>query len=130
MDSARKIIDEAWESRASLNPAKAPAALRRAVEHVIAGLDSGKLRVAEKSAGGGVTHQWIKKAVLLSFRFAHNRVIDHRYYDHVPSKFKSFNFKKRRLRVLPPPAPRPAPSTPKNVVPIPSFPTIAPYFYQ
>ncbi len=127
MDSNRKIIDEAWESRASLNPAKAPAALRRAVEHVIAGLDSGKLRVAEKSAGGWVTHQWIKKAVLLSFRFADNRVIDHRYYDKVPSKFESFNFKKGGFRVVPPAAARRGAYIAKNVVLMPSFVNIGAY---
>src|SRR5258708_4467504 len=127
MDSARKIIDEAWESRASLNPAKAPAALRRAVEHVIAGLDSGKLRVAEKSAGGCVSHQWSKKAVLLPFGFAHNRVIDHRYYDKVPSKFKSFNFKKGGFRVVPPAAARRGAYIAKNVVLMPSFVNIGAY---
>src|SRR5258708_23847239 len=127
MDSARKIIDEAWESRASLNPAKAPAALRRAVEHVIAGLDSGKLRVAEKSAGGWVTHQWIKKAVLLASRFAHNRVIAPRYYDKVPSKFKSFNFNKGGFRVVPPAAARRGADIAKNVVLMPTFVNVGAY---
>ncbi len=94
MDSAQKVIDEAWEGRASINASSAPRALREAVEHVIAGLDSGRLRVAEKSAGKWLTHQWLKKAVLLSFRLEDNRVIDGgatRYYDKVASKFATFD---------------------------------------
>src|SRR3954470_20826044 len=92
--SAQKTIDEAWENRASFNPGNAPKALREAVEHVIAGLDAGKLRVAEKRAGEWITHQWIKKAVLLSFRLEDNRVIEGagtRYYDKVPSKFAAYD---------------------------------------
>ena len=98
MDS-RKIIEEAWEARASLQPTKA---LRDAVEEVIAGLDAGRLRVAEKTGGEWVTHQWIKKAVLLSFRLQDNRVMDGRYYDKVPSKFDDFDFSKGGFRVVPP----------------------------
>ena len=69
----RKIIEDAWEERASLSPSTAPRALREAVDAVIAGLDAGRLRVAEKAGGEWITHQWIKKAVLLSFRLAENR---------------------------------------------------------
>ena len=65
-------IDAAWEQRAELAPASAPAAMRDAVASVIADLDAGRLRVAEKIGGDWVTHQWIKKAVLLSFRLADN----------------------------------------------------------
>jgi len=53
MEPQQKIIDAAWEQRASLTPANAPGALREAVEHAIAGLDSGKLRVAENPAASG-----------------------------------------------------------------------------
>src|SRR3954462_6484810 len=82
--AAQKTIDEAWEKRTSFNPANAPNALREAVEHVIAGLDAGALRVCEKLDGQWLTHQWIKKAVLLSFRLEDNRLIEGgetRYYD-------------------------------------------------
>src|SRR5690606_24630581 len=65
-------IDTAWEQRASLNPKAAPADVRDAVNHIIDQLDTGKLRVAEKIDGNWVTHQWIKKAVLLSFRLNDN----------------------------------------------------------
>ena len=121
---ARKIIEDAWESRATLKPTKG---LRDAVKEAIAGLDSGKLRVAEKSNGEWVTHQWLKKAVLLSFRLQDNRVIEKRYYDKVPSKFESFNFEKAGLRVVPPAAARRGAYIAKNVILMPSFVNIGAY---
>src|SRR5262245_43575071 len=118
MDKEQKIIDEAWEGRASLKPTKG---LRDAVGKVIDGLDSGKLRVAEKSGGQWITHQWLKKAVLLSFRLADNKVMERRYYDKVPSKFDKFNFAKGGFRVVPPAAARRGCYIAKNVVLMPSF---------
>ena len=97
----KEIIEEAWETRASLKPTRA---LRAAVEKAIAGLDSGKLRVAEKRGGEWITHQWLKKAVLLSFRLQDNRVMQKLHYDKVPSKFEDFDFKKAGFRVVPPAA--------------------------
>ena len=70
MTDLEHVIDTAWETRATLSPQNAPAAVRDAVAQVIAGLDAGRLRVAEKIDGAWTTHQWIKKAVLLSFRLA------------------------------------------------------------
>jgi 2,3,4,5-tetrahydropyridine-2-carboxylate N-succinyltransferase len=122
--STQKVVDEAWEGRASLKPTPA---LRDAVEEVIAGLDAGKLRVAEKSAGQWITHQWIKKAVLLSFRLQDNRVMDGRHYDKVPSKFESFDFGKGGFRVVPPAAARRGAYIAKNVVLMPSFVNIGAY---
>jgi 2,3,4,5-tetrahydropyridine-2-carboxylate N-succinyltransferase len=123
--TAKTIIEEAWESRASLKPTKA---LRAAVEQAIAGLDSGKLRVAEKSGSEWVTHQWLKKAVLLSFRLQDNRVVEKRYYDKVPSKFENqFNFGKGGFRVVPPAAVRRGAHIAKNVVLMPSFVNIGAY---
>jgi 2,3,4,5-tetrahydropyridine-2,6-dicarboxylate N-succinyltransferase len=122
--TAKTTIEEAWESRASLKPSKA---LRAAVDEAIAGLDSGKLRVAEKTGGQWVTHQWLKKAVLLSFRLQDNRVMDKRYYDKVPSKFQKFNFAKGGFRVVPPAAARRGAYIAKNVVLMPSFVNIGAY---
>jgi len=122
--TAKTIIEEAWEARAALKPTKSQ---RKAVEEVISGLDGGRLRVAEKTGGQWITHQWIKKAVLLSFRLADNRVIDRRYYDKVPSKFKSFDFKKGGFRVVPPAAARRGAYIAKNVVLMPSFVNIGAY---
>ncbi len=65
MNELQQIIETAFEARATISPASADAKVRAAVQQVIADLDSGKLRVAEKSADSWTTHQWIKKAVLL-----------------------------------------------------------------
>jgi len=122
--TAQTTIEQAWEARATLKPT---AALRRAVEEAIAGLDAGRLRVAEKRGGQWVTHQWLKKAVLLSFRLAGNRVIEKKYYDKVPSKFARFNFGKGGFRVVPPAAARRGAYIAKNVVLMPSFVNIGAY---
>src|SRR5438128_6037455 len=129
--SSRDTIESAWEGRASLTPSNAPNALRDAIEEAIAGLDSGKLRVAEKQGGDWITHQWIKKAVLLSFRLDDNRVIDGgatRYYDKVPSKFgPSFDFAGAGFRVVPPAMVRRGAYIAKNAVLMPSYVNIGAY---
>jgi len=122
--NAKEDIEAAWEERAALKPTKG---LREAVKQAIAGLDSGKLRVAEKSGGQWTTHQWLKKAVLLSFRLQDNRVMEKRYYDKVPSKFESFDFDKAGFRVVPPAAVRRGAYIAKNVVLMPSFVNIGAY---
>jgi 2,3,4,5-tetrahydropyridine-2-carboxylate N-succinyltransferase len=128
-----KIIDEAWESRAALSPASASKELRQAVEDVIAGLDAGRLRVAEKRGKEWVTHQWIKKAVLLSFRLEDNRVLEAgatRYFDKVPSKFASFDeaaFRSSGVRVVPPAMARRGAYVAKNVVLMPSYVNVGAY---
>ena len=129
--SAKDTIESAWEGRASLTPSSAPKALRDAVEEAIAGLDSGKLRVAEKVGAEWVTHQWLKKAVLLSFRLEDNRVMDAgptRYYDKVPSKFgPSFDFAAAGFRVVPPAIARRGAYVAKNAVLMPSYVNIGAY---
>ncbi len=129
--SAQDTIDAAWESRSWLTPANAPKPLRQAVDEAIAGLDSGKLRVAEKSGGEWITHQWLKKAVLLSFRLEDNRAIEGgatRYYDKVPSKFgPSFDFAAAGLRVVPPAMVRRGAYIAKNAVLMPSYVNIGAY---
>jgi 2,3,4,5-tetrahydropyridine-2-carboxylate N-succinyltransferase len=133
MEQEKKIIDEAWESRASLSPAGAPRAVREAVEHVVAGLDSGRLRVAEKRDGEWLTHQWIKKAVLLSFRLEDNRVVpgaETHYYDKVPAKFATYDaekFSKGGFRVVPPAMARRGAFIARNVVLMPSYVNIGAY---
>jgi 2,3,4,5-tetrahydropyridine-2-carboxylate N-succinyltransferase len=125
-----KIIEEAWENRSALNPANAPKELRAAVEEVIAGLDAGKLRVAEKVGKEWVTHQWIKKAVLLSFRLEDNRVMEGgatRYYDKVQSKFDKFDFAAGGVRVVPPAMARRGSYMAKNVVLMPSYVNVGAY---
>ncbi len=69
----QSIIDAAWEDRANISPKAAPRQVAKAVEHVIAELDAGRLRVATRQGvGQWAVHQWIKKGVLLSFRLRDN----------------------------------------------------------
>jgi len=129
----RELIEQAWEARASMTPASAGPGLRRAVEEVIAGLDSGRLRVAEKVDGKWTTHEWIKKAVLLSFRLEDNRLIAGgatNYYDKVASKFAGFgpdDFKQGGFRVVPPAMARRGAYIAKNVVLMPCYVNIGAY---
>ncbi len=133
MESAQKSIDEAWEDRATINPSSAPRALREAVEFVMAALDAGRLRVCEKNAGSWVTHQWIKKAVLLSFRIEDNRLLEggaSRYFDKVPSKFAGYDavqFNAGGFRVVPPAMVRRGSFIARNVVLMPSYVNIGAY---
>ncbi|HJS76372.1 MAG TPA: 2,3,4,5-tetrahydropyridine-2,6-dicarboxylate N-succinyltransferase [Burkholderiales bacterium] len=122
--NAREVIETAWEARASLNPTQE---LRDSVEEAIAGLDSGRLRVAEKVGSEWITHQWLKKAVLLSFRLQDNRVIEGKYYDKVDSKFTNFDFASGGFRVVPPASARRGAHIAKNVVLMPSFVNIGAY---
>jgi 2,3,4,5-tetrahydropyridine-2-carboxylate N-succinyltransferase len=125
------IIDGAWEDRATLSPASAPAPLRAAVAKVLDELDAGRLRVAEKVNGSWVTHQWLKKAVLLSFRLADNVGLGpppdrapFRFYDKVPTKFARYDdaaFAAAGVRVVPPAVARRGAYIAPNVVLMPSY---------
>ena len=133
MQEAQSTIDRAWEERAGLAPGKASPALRDAVEFALAGLDAGTLRVAEKRAGEWITHQWLKKAVLLSFRLEDNRLLpgaSTNYYDKVPGKFAAYDaaaFGRGGFRVVPPAMARRGCYLAKNVVLMPSFVNIGAY---
>ena len=133
MTELQPIIDSAWDNRTALSPATTDRPLREAVEHVIAELDAGRLRVAEKFAAGWTTHQWIKKAVLLSFRLQDNRVMPGAsacYYDKVPTKFGAYSaqdFASGGFRVVPPAVARRGSFIAKNVVLMPSYVNIGAY---
>src|SRR5690606_36473956 len=89
-DSTSAVIEAGWERRAELSPQNVDAELRDAVEAAIAGLDAGRLRVAEKRGDDWAVNEWLKKAVLLSFRIQPNRVVDAgftKFYDKVPLKY-------------------------------------------
>jgi 2,3,4,5-tetrahydropyridine-2-carboxylate N-succinyltransferase len=107
MSQLENIINDAFENRADITPATVSPEVRSAVEEAINLLDSGKVRVAEKINGDWVTHQWLKKAVLLSFRINENRLMDGgntRYYDKVESKFANYSeddFAQAGVRVVP-----------------------------
>lgn len=133
MERLQTIIDNAWEQRAALSPAGADGRLKQAVDETIALLDEGRLRVAEKSGGLWVTHQWVKKAVLLSFRLQDNFVMKDgytQYYDKVPPKFTEYTaeaFQRGGFRVVPPAAARKGAYIARNVVLMPSFVNIGAY---
>ena len=108
MDDLQKIIDEAFERRADITPRTVETHVKEAVLTVIDMIDCGKVRVAEKINDEWVTHQWLKKAVLLSFRIEDNLFMKGgftNYFDKVPSKFADFNsreFRESGVRVVPP----------------------------
>ncbi|WP_395137340.1 2,3,4,5-tetrahydropyridine-2,6-dicarboxylate N-succinyltransferase [Schlegelella aquatica] len=128
-----QLINQAWEDRAALSPKSAPADVREAVETVIADLNKGRLRVAEKIDGQWVTHQWIKKAVLLSFRLNDNvpmKAGDLGFFDKVPTKFAHLSDEEMRasgVRVVPPAVARRGSYIAKNVVLMPSYVNIGAY---
>ncbi len=140
MHDLQRTIDEAWETRATLSAGAAPARLREAVSHVIAELDAGRVRVAEKANGTWTVRQWVKKAVLLSFRLADNvpmrvggdggRAAPFAFYDKVPTKFAAFadaDFAAAGVRVVPPAVARRGAYVASNVVLMPSFVNIGAY---
>jgi 2,3,4,5-tetrahydropyridine-2-carboxylate N-succinyltransferase len=127
------LIEQYWEDRASLKPGASPARLGEAVQTVLDELDKGSLRVAEKIDGQWVTHQWIKKAVLLSFRIEDNALMDGgpiRYFDKVPTKFVNYDthsFQKGGFRVVPGAVVRRGSYIAPSVVLMPSFVNIGAY---
>jgi 2,3,4,5-tetrahydropyridine-2,6-dicarboxylate N-succinyltransferase len=127
------LIDEAFERRAEISPGKVPADLSTALGEILEGLNQGALRVAEKIDGEWVTHQWLKKAVLLFFRTHDNRVIEGgetRYFDKVPMRFKGYSdaqFREAGIRIVPPAVARTGSYLGKNVVMMPSYVNIGAY---
>jgi 2,3,4,5-tetrahydropyridine-2-carboxylate N-succinyltransferase len=96
-DSLQQVIDAAWEDRNAIGP-DTRGEVRLAVDKAIAALDSGELRIAEKQGGEWVVHQWLKKAVLLSFRLNPMERIaggpgGANWWDKVPSKFAAWTDK-------------------------------------
>ena len=130
----QSIIDTAWENRTQYSPASAPKELADAVEHVIVELNAGRLRVATReSVGKWTTHQWIKKAVLLSFRLKDNASIkagDLGFYDKVQTKFSKMNeaqMKASGVRVVPPAVARRGSYIAKGAILMPSYVNIGAY---
>ena len=130
----QSIIDQAWDDRANLSVATAPKEVTEAVEHVIAQLNNGTLRVATREGvGQWTTHQWIKKAVLLSFRLKDNEVIkagDLGFYDKVQTKFAHLDeaaMKATGVRVAPPAVARRGSYLARGVVLMPSYVNIGAY---
>jgi 2,3,4,5-tetrahydropyridine-2-carboxylate N-succinyltransferase len=120
-------IDAAFEERSTLTPANAPPDIVEAVRQAIDLLDSGKARVAEKINGRWLVNEWLKKAVLLSFRLFDNVAIDAgytRFHDKVPLKYSQHDaerFRAEGVRVVPPAVVRRGAHIARNVVLMPSY---------
>ncbi|HEX7438742.1 MAG TPA: 2,3,4,5-tetrahydropyridine-2,6-dicarboxylate N-succinyltransferase, partial [Caldimonas sp.] len=129
----QNTIDLAWESRASLTPENAPE-ISEAVETVIADLNKGRIRVAERlGPGQWRVNQWVKKAVLLSFRLHDNQIMragDLGFFDKVRTKFAHLDHEQMRatgVPVVPPAVARRGAFLAKNVILMPSFVNIGAY---
>lgn len=130
----QSIIDNAWDNRANISPSAAPKEVVDAVEHVIAELNDGKLRVATREGVGQWTvHQWLKKAVLLSFRLKDNALINGgalNFYDKVPTKFEGMSeaeIAATGVRVVPPAVARRGSFIAKGAILMPSYVNIGAY---
>ena len=128
------LIETAWDNRAELSPASAPKEVMDAVQHVIDQLNNGKLRVATREGvGQWTTHQWIKKAVLLSFRLHENAVMksgDLTFFDKVKTKFSGLSeadIKATGVRVVPPAVARHGSFIAKGAILMPSYVNIGAY---
>lgn len=133
MEALRQRIEAAFETRQDISPSSVEPSVRADVETVINMLDKGQARVAEKIDGEWHVHQWLKKAVLLSFRIFDNGVIeggDTKYFDKVPQKFADYDearFKAEGIRVVPPATVRKGSFIGKNTVLMPSYVNLGAY---
>lgn len=127
MDSLQTIIEQAFEQRQTLSPDNADPELISAVNEVLSCLDSGQYRVAEKINDEWFVHQWIKKAVLLSFKLFPNHIVDSgfcQFYDKVPLKYTNYTeeqFKQTGVRVVPHAMVRRGAYIAKNSILMPSY---------
>ncbi|NIM27835.1 MAG: 2,3,4,5-tetrahydropyridine-2,6-dicarboxylate N-succinyltransferase [Gammaproteobacteria bacterium] len=126
-------IEQAFEQRTELTPRNTEPRLRADVDEAIEMLDSGRARVAEKVGGEWVVHEWLKKAVLLSFRIYDSKVVEGaftRYFDKVPSKFVDWDearFRAADFRAVPPAVARRGSFIGPGVVLMPSYVNIGAY---
>ncbi len=133
MSELSTIIEQAFENRANFTAQDCPQHIQDAVEQALAGLDNGSLRVAEKIDGAWVVHQWLKKAVLLSFKLNDNMPIvagELQFYDKVATKYTGWTeqqFKAAGVRVVPPAVARRGSFQAKSVVLMPSYVNIGAY---
>ncbi len=133
MNQLQQLIETSFEQRAQLSPHTVDKKVKAAVAEALHLLDTGKARVAEKTNGEWVVNQWLKKAVLLSFRITENQVFEQgysRFYDKVPLKFQHTShqeFHQGGVRVVPPACARYGSFIAPNVVLMPSFVNIGAY---
>jgi len=133
MSDIQNIIETAFEKRADITPRSVDTAVRDAVMETILQLDRGEIRVAEKKDGDWVVNEWIKKAVLLSFRIEDNAFMKGgftNYYDKVQSKYADYNsrdFRDSGVRVVPPATARKGSFIAPSCVLMPSYVNIGAY---
>jgi 2,3,4,5-tetrahydropyridine-2-carboxylate N-succinyltransferase len=133
MTDLQNIIEEAFEKRADITPRHVDTHVKEAVSMAIDQLDCGRLRVAEKIEGQWVVHEWLKKAVLLSFRIEDNRFMKGgftNYFDKVDSKYADYNareFREGGVRIVPPATARKGSYIASGVVLMPSYVNIGAY---
>ena len=135
MSNIQSIIEDAFENRSSITPKSVSKELKEAIDEVITGLNNGSLRVASRKNSTQIweTHQWLKKAVLISFRIKDNSVINGNYtnyFDKVEPKFTHFqhkDFEEGGFRVVPNAMVRQGSFIGKNVVLMPSYVNIGAY---
>lgn len=133
MGNIREIIEQAFEERERLTPDGVRAEVRDAVVQALLQLERGEARVAEKKGDRWIVNEWLKKAVLLSFRIEENRVIDggfSRFYDKVPTRYQDYDqgdFRAEGARIVPPATVRRGSHIGANVVLMPSYVNIGAY---
>ena len=129
----QRLIEAAFERRSDLNPRNVPQELAAALDESLELLDRGEARLAEKRDGEWIVHQWLKKAILLSFRTRENEVVDAgytRFYDKVPLKYAQASAEQLQAsgtRVVPHAIVRKGAYVAPNVVLMPSFVNIGAY---
>lgn len=133
MISLQHIIEDQFEQRQSLTASNASTQLISTLDEVMTGLDNGYFRVAEKIQGIWVTHQWLKKAILISFKIYPNRIIDAgfcQFYDKLPLKFSDLEpdaYAQMGVRVVPHAMVRRGAFIGKNTVLMPSYVNVGAY---
>ncbi len=132
-ESNREIIEKAFENRAQITPTSVDSNTRAAIKDTLGQLDAGELRVAEKQDSNWGVNEWLKKAVLLSFRISENQVIDAgytKYYDKVATKFSQMDataIKQQGARIVPSAIVRHGAFIASDVVLMPSYVNIGAY---
>lgn len=133
MDSLKATIESAFENRATYTPENTPAELHKAIQDAIHFLDTGKYRVAEKMNGKWITHEWLKKAVLLFFKTQKNYLMQAgvaQFFDKVPLKFQDLSEKELQengVRIVPTAIARKGAFIASNTILMPSYVNIGAY---
>jgi len=133
MSDIQTIIEQAFEDRSEITPQNVQTSLKGHIVDTIDRLDRGEIRVAEKKDGQWIVNDWVKKAVLLSFRIEDNWSMNGgftNYYDKVPSKFGDYNskdFRESGVRVVPPATARRGSYIAPSCVLMPSYVNIGAY---